>query len=62
MKRAFDCFCGEYLEGDDDEELINWTRAHVSRQHSDIGLTDEQVRAMVEDGGYDTAGKAQERG
>jgi hypothetical protein len=33
MKRALDCFCGEYLEGDNDEELLNWTRAHVQRKH-----------------------------
>jgi hypothetical protein len=23
--------CGEYLEGDNDEELLNWARAHVQR-------------------------------
>src|SRR5215217_2871719 len=43
MKRALDCFCGEYLEGDNDEELLNWTRAHVQRKHSDMDLTDEQL-------------------
>jgi len=52
------CFCGEYLEGDDQEELHNWTKAHMERQHSEIQLTDEQVRKMVEEGAYDTQGKA----
>ena len=61
MKRALDCFCGQYLEGDNDEELLNWTRAHVSRKHSDMDLTDEQVSKMVEEGAYDTQGKAQEK-
>ena len=61
MKRALDCFCGVYLEGDNDEELLNWTRAHVSRKHSDMGLTDEQVRKMVEEEAYDTQGKAQQK-
>ena len=61
VKRAIDCFCGEYLEGDDDEELLNWTRAHVSRKHSDMELTDEQIRKMVEEEAYDTQGKAQEK-
>lgn len=61
MKRALNCFCGQYLEGDNDEELLNWTRAHASRKHSDVGLTDEQVRKIVEAGAYDTRGKAQER-
>jgi hypothetical protein len=61
MKRALDCFCGEYLEGDNDEELLNWTRAHVQRKHSDMDLTDEQIQQIVAEGGYDTQGKAQER-
>ena len=60
-KRALDCFCGEYLEGDNDEELLNWTRAHVQRKHSDMDLTDEQIQQIVAEGGYDTQGKAQER-
>ena len=61
MKRALDCFCGEYLEGDNDEELLNWTRAHMQRKHSDIELTDEQVRKIASEGAYDTKGKAQQR-
>ena len=61
MKRALDCFCGEYLEGDNDEELLNWTRAHVQRKHSDMDLTDEQIQQIVAEGGYDTQGKAQKR-
>ncbi len=61
MKRALDCFCGEYLEGDDNEELLNWARAHVERQHPDMQLTDEQIRQMVEEGAYDTEGRAHEK-
>jgi predicted small metal-binding protein len=53
MKRALNCFCGEYLEGDNDEELLNWTKAHIERQHPDMQLTDEQVRQIVEEGAYD---------
>jgi len=53
MKRALDCFCGEYVEGDNDEELLNWTKAHIGRQHPDMQLTDEQVRQIVEEGAYD---------
>ena len=60
MKRALDCFCGQYLEGDNDEELLNWTRAHVSRKHSDMGLAEEQIQQIVKEGAYDTKGKAQE--
>ncbi len=61
MRRALDCFCGEYLEGDDEKELLNWTQAHVERQHPDMQLTEEQVRKMVEEGAYDTKGKAFEK-
>jgi hypothetical protein len=49
------------LEGDDDEELLNWARAHVSRNHSDVELTDEQIQHIVKEGAYDTPGKAQEK-
>ncbi len=44
----------------DEEELLNWTLAHVSRNHSAVGLTDEQVQQIVKEGAYDTPGKAQE--
>jgi len=47
MKLALDCFCGEYLEGDDEEELLNSTRAHVERSHSEVQLADEQVQQIV---------------
>ena len=60
VKRALDCFCGQYLEGDNDEELLNWTRAHVSRAHSSVGLAEEQIQQIVKEGAYDTQGKAQE--
>jgi hypothetical protein len=46
------------LEGDNDEELLNWTRAHVSRKHSDMGLAEEQIQQIVKEGAYDTKGKA----
>jgi predicted small metal-binding protein len=61
MRQALDCFCGQYLEGDDEKELLNWTRAHVERQHQDMQLTEEQVRQMVAEGAYDTQGKAYEK-
>jgi predicted small metal-binding protein len=61
MKRALNCFCGAYLEGDNDEELLNWIRAHLQRKHPDMQLTDEQIRQMVAEGGYDTPGKAHQK-
>ena len=49
------------MEGADDEELLNWTRAHVSGNHSDMDLTDEQIQQIVKEGAYDTPGKAHEK-
>jgi hypothetical protein len=33
----------------------------MQRQHYEVRLTDEQVRKMVEEGAYDTKGKAFEK-
>ena len=61
MRRALTCFCGQYLEGDNDQELYNWAHAHAERQHPDMQLTDDQVRQMVKEGAHDTRGKAFEK-
>ena len=57
---ALDCFCGVPLEGDDEKQLLNWTKAHVEKVHSSMQLTDEQIRQMVAEGAYDARGKASE--
>jgi hypothetical protein len=49
------------LEGDDEKQLLNWTKAHVEKLHSDRQLTDEQIRQMVAEGAYDARGKASEK-
>jgi len=48
------------LEGDDEEQLLNWTKAHVEKVHPDMQLTEEQIRQMVADGAYDARAKASE--
>jgi bacterioferritin-associated ferredoxin len=58
MNEALGCSCGECLEGYNDEELLNWTHAHVKRQYPGMQLTDEQIRQVVEEGAYDTEGRA----
>ena len=57
---ALDCFCGVPLKGDDEKQRLNWTKAHVEKVHSDMQLTDEQIRQMVAEGAYDARGKASE--
>jgi len=51
--RALDCDCGQHLEAANDEELFERAREHVDRDHPDMGLSDEQVRGIVEQGAYD---------
>ena len=51
--RALDCECGQHLEAGDDEELFQRAREHVDRDHPDMGLSDDQVRAIVAEGAYD---------
>ena len=51
--RTLDCDCGRHLEVAHDEELFGRAREHVDRDHPDRGLSDEQVRAIVEQGAYD---------
>jgi predicted small metal-binding protein len=51
--RALDCECGQHLEAANDEELFERAREHVDRDHPDMGLGDEQVRGIVEQGAYD---------
>ena len=50
--RALDCECGHHLEAVNDEELFERAREHVDRDHPDMGLSDEQVRSIVEQGAY----------
>lgn len=61
MKLALDWSYGQYLEGDNDEELLNCTQAHAERNHLDIQLTDEQIRQMLAEGVHDTQGKMREK-
>jgi hypothetical protein len=48
------------LEGDDREQLLNWTKAYVEKVHSDMQLTEEQIRQMAAEGAYDARGKVSE--
>jgi predicted small metal-binding protein len=51
--RALDCECGRHLEAGDDQELFERAREHVDKDHPEMGLSDEQVRGIVEQGAYD---------
>jgi hypothetical protein len=56
MRRALDCFCGQYLEGASDEQLFSLTQGHMDQEHPNVRMTAEQIRRIVAEGAYDTEG------
>lgn len=58
MARGYDCECGEYVEAENDQRLVEKMREHVDRDHADAGYTDSQLRQMAEDGAYDVRAEA----
>ena len=56
MRRALDCFCGQYLEGASDEQLFSLTQGHMDQEHPNVRMSDEQIRRIVAEGAYDTEG------
>ena len=52
--RVEECnICGELISASDDEELVVEVRRHMDDQHGDLGIDDERVRALVDEGAYD---------
>ena len=51
--RVIECnFCGQILQADNDEELVEVTAAHMSAEHADAHLGEDQVRGIVERDAY----------
>ena len=48
--RALDCECKQHLEAADDEGLFEKAREHVGRGDPQMGLNNEQVRSIVQQG------------
>jgi hypothetical protein len=52
--RVIECkLCGEVVQADDDESLRREYTAHVTDQHADAGIDDDQVRSMVDRDAYE---------
>ncbi len=49
---AIDCPCGYHMEAADEEELFEKAREHVDRDHSEMDLSDEQLRGILAEGAY----------
>jgi predicted small metal-binding protein len=51
--RVIECnFCGQVLQAENDEELVSVTAGHMSTDHADTGVGEDQVRGMVENDAY----------
>lgn len=56
MSRTTTCACGASFVGADDEELFRLARRHAEEAHTDIRMTDEQIRALISRNARDVAG------
>jgi hypothetical protein len=50
--RMIDCDCGATLQAANDDDLFRVARQHVDEVHPDMDLSDEQVRALVDEKAY----------
>jgi predicted small metal-binding protein len=51
--RVIECnFCGQVLQADDDEGLVKVAAQHMSTDHAEAQVDEEQVRGMVERDAY----------
>ena len=51
--RVLDCDCGATLQAANDDDLFGQARKHVDEQHSDMDLSDDQVRGLISEKAYD---------
>lgn len=54
--RAVKCpACGHEVTAQDDGGLVDAAKAHAAEVHADLPpMTDEQIRGVIAQGGYDT--------
>jgi len=52
--RVIECnLCGQVIQAEDDDDLVEALQAHVADEHADAGLDEERVRGMVERDAYE---------
>ena len=51
--RVLDCECGATLQAANDDDLLREVRRHVDEQHSDMELSDDQLRSRISEEAYD---------
>jgi hypothetical protein len=53
--RVIDCDCGETLQAANDDDLFGAARRHVDEAHSDLDMSDDQIRELVATKAYDAS-------
>jgi predicted small metal-binding protein len=51
--RAVDCWCGQTVQGEDDEELVRRLRGHLDEEHAEEPRSADDVRSRVAERGYE---------
>ena len=51
--RAVDCWCGQLVQAESDEELVGALRDHVAAEHGEKARSEEEVRARVAEHAYE---------
>jgi hypothetical protein len=51
MARQIDCPCGETVRGEDDDDLVAKTEAHIDERHPEMvgTMSREQILGMAKD-------------
>ena len=50
--RGYDCACGEYLEAENDQKLLEQMQRHTESEHQGE-FSETQLRTMRDQGAYD---------
>jgi predicted small metal-binding protein len=51
--RAVDCWCGQVVQGEDDEELARRLREHLDEAHAEERRPEDDVRHRIVERGYE---------
>jgi len=55
MTRTINCACGHDVTAADDEGLVSVLRQHLTDDHPDLQVPDEQLQAQVDSGARDSS-------
>jgi hypothetical protein len=50
--RGYDCACGEYLTGENDQRLLDKMKEHVKQDHPNDDFPEPRLQGMIDTGAY----------